>query len=470
MAVKNVADMPKTGAPESFERRTPFAQEAEACVLSAMLMDREAIGLAVELLTEDCFYVEPHRKLYQAVLALYEKSVAVDPVTLSEQLRKAGTLEEIGGLPFIYEVAGTAPTAANIAFHAQIVREKSMLRKLIAASTETVAEASQPVEDVDALVDLAEERIFQIQDFRLKQGFSPITPLVHEIIADLEHRQQSGVVMTGTPSGYRDLDRITYGFQKSDLVIIAGRPSTGKTSFCLNIALNVACGTREHPDPVPVAIFSLEMSKSQLVQRLLCSEAKVNLSKMRSAKLTDLDWNNLNRAANRLFQAPIFIDDTPAISVLELRGKARRLKKQEKLGLLIIDYMQLMRGTGRIESRQQEVSQISRSLKALAKELDLPVIALSQLSRAVEGRTDQKPKLADLRESGAIEQDADQVLFIYRPEQAGITEVDGRSSEGIAQVLIEKNRNGPTDSISLMFVKEFTLFQSLSLREESEGF
>ncbi|MFH1068946.1 MAG: replicative DNA helicase [Candidatus Glassbacteria bacterium] len=451
------------------ERRTPFAQDAEVSVLGAMLMDREAIGQAAELLDESCFYLDSHRKLYRAIIALYEKSVVVDPVTLSDQMKKDDSLEEVGGLQFIYEVANSVPTSANVVFHARIVREKAMLRRLIESCTSIVRESYEPVEDVDRMIDQAEERIFQIQDFRLKEGFAEVKTIIHEIISDLEARSQSGEKMTGLPSGFRDLDELTVGFQRSDLVVVAGRPSMGKTAFCLNVALSLALGTREHPEPVPVAIFSLEMSKSQLVQRLLCSQAKVTINKMRRAKLTDLEWHNLTQAASRLFEAPIFIDDTPAISVLEMRAKARRLHKKENIGMLIVDYMQLMHSAGRIESRQQEVSLISRSLKALAKELIIPVVAISQLSRAVEGRTDQRPKLADLRESGAIEQDADLVLFIYRPEQAGLAELDGRSTEGLAQVILEKNRNGPTGTRDLLFVKEYTTFENLSFREEMEA-
>jgi len=467
--MKSVAKLESRAAFEDTERRTPYSQEAEACVLGAMLMDREAISLAVEKLDEDCFYIEAHRKLFKSMITLYEKSIEADPVTVAEQLKKDGTLEEIGGLPFIYEIASSVPTAANVAYHAQIVLEKSMLRKLIESCTLIIQEAYQPVEDVDKLVDSAEERIFQIQDFRLKEGFSPVRPIIHDIINDLEVRTQNKVGMTGLPSGFRDLDNLTVGFQNSDLIIVAGRPSMGKTSFALNVALSLACGTREHPEQLPVAIFSLEMSKKQLVQRLLCSQAHVTINKMRSAKLTDLEWHNLNQAANSLFEAPIFIDDTPAIPVLELRAKARRLHKTENIALVIVDYLQLVRTTGRAESRQQEISMISRSLKALAKELDIPVIALSQLSRAVESRPDRKPQLADLRESGAIEQDADLVLFIYRPEVYDIEEYEGHSTDGLAQVLLEKNRNGPTGSFYLTFAKEFFRFQNVSFREELEG-
>jgi len=452
---------------EDFERKAPYAADAEASVLGAMLMDREAIGLVIEMLDEECFYVDTHRKLFKAMIALYEKSIEVDPVTLLEQLKKDGTLEEIGGLPFIYEITGSVPTSANVAFHARIAREKSMLRKLIESCTKIIQEAYQPVEDVDKLVDYSEERIFKIQDFRLKKGPEAVGPLIHDIIHELEVRGKSDSPMTGIPTGFRDLDELTVGLQKSDLVIVAGRPSAGKTAFCLNVALNLACPTREHPEQVPVAVFSLEMSKQQLIQRILCTTGHVQVNRMRKGELTDLEWHQLTEAANRLFEAPIFIDDTPAISVLELRAKARRLHKTENLGLLIVDYLQLVTTSGRVESRQQEVSYISRSLKALAKELDIPVMALSQLSRAVEARTDQRPRLADLRESGAIEQDSDMVLFVYRPEQAGKEKMpDDRSTKYLAQLILEKNRNGPTDTVELVFVKEFTQFKDKSFLEE----
>jgi len=452
---------------EDFERKIPYASDAEASVLGAMLMDREAIGLVIETLDEECFYIDSHRKLFKAVLALYEKSVEVDPVTLSEQLKKDGTLEEIGGLPFIYEIAGSVPTSANVSFHAQIVREKSMLRKLIASCTTIIQEAYQPVEDVDKLIDYSEERIFKIQDFRLKRGLEAVGPIIHEVINELDIRGQSDSPMTGIPSGFRDLDELIVGFQKSDLIIVAGRPSSGKTAFCLNVALNLALPTREHPEQVPVAVFSLEMSKHQIIQRLLCTVGSVEVKKMRKGELTDLDWHQLNNAANKMFEAPIFIDDTPAISVLELRAKARRLHKSENIGLLIVDYLQLVTTSGRVESRQQEVSYISRSLKALAKELDIPVMALSQLSRAVESRTDQRPRLADLRESGAIEQDADLVMFIYRPElAAGFANQEDRDIENLAKLLLEKNRNGPTGTVEVTFVKEFTQFKDISFLQE----
>ena len=454
---------------ESMDRQVPYSQEAEISVLGGMLIDREAIGVAVETLEQQCFYLDAHRKLFSAIVALYEKSVEIDPVTLPDQLEKDGSLEEVGGRSYILEVFSSVPTAANITYHSRIVLEKYMLRRLIESCTGIIQQAYEPVEDVDKLIDASEQRIFQIQDFRLKEGFTPVNPIIHEIINDLEKRSQQNITMTGVPSGFRDLDKITVGFQKSDLIIIAGRPGMGKTSLSLNIALSLGCGTRAHPDPLPVAIFSLEMSQKQLVQRLLCSEARIPVSKMRTAKLTDLEWGNLNNAANRLHDSPIFVDDTPEITVLELRAKARRLSKSENIGMVIVDYLQLMSVHGRQESRQQEISLISRSLKALAKELDIPVLALSQLSRAVESRHESRPLLSDLRESGAIEQDADLVLFIYRPEVYKIEEYKGRSTEGVAEILIEKNRNGPTDDLELLFVKDFARFEDFSLREELEG-
>ncbi len=455
---------------ESLDRQVPYSQEAEVSVLGGMLIDREAIGVAVEMLDRQCFYLDAHRKLFSAIVALYEKSVEIDPVTLPDQLEKDGSLEAVGGRSYILEVFSSVPTAANITYHSRIVLEKYMLRRLIESCTGIIQQAYEPVEDVDKLIDSSEQSIFQIQDFRLKEGFVPVNPIIHEIISDLERRSQQNISMTGVPSGFRDLDNITVGFQKSDFVIIAGRPGMGKTSFSLNLALALGCGMlREHPDPLPVAIFSLEMSQKQVVQRLLCSEARIPVNKMRTAKLTDLEWEKLNNAANRLHDSPIFVDDTPEISVLELRAKARRLSKSENIGMVIVDYLQLMSVHGRQESRQQEISLISRSLKALAKELDIPVLALSQLSRAVESRHESRPLLSDLRESGAIEQDADLVLFIYRPEVYKIEEYKGRSTEGVAEILIEKNRNGPTGSLELLFVKEFTRFEDLSLREQLEG-
>ena len=454
---------------ESMDRKVPYSQEAEVCVLGGMLIDRDAVGVAVEMLDSRCFYLDAHRKLFSAIISLYQKAIEIDPITLSDQLEKDGSLEDVGGRSYILEVFSSVPTSANITYHARIILEKYMLRRLIESCTEIIQQAYQPVEDVDNLIDTSEQRIFQIQDFRLTEGLSHMNPIIHEIINDLEKRQQENITMTGLPSSFRDLDKITVGFQKSDLIIVAGRPGMGKTSFCLNVALSLGCGTREHPDPVAVAIFSLEMSKKQLVQRLLCTQARIPGNKMRTAKLTDLEWGNLNNAANRLHDSPIFIDDTPEISVLELRAKARRLCKTENIGMVIVDYLQLMQVHGRHESRQQEISLTSRSLKALAKELDIPVMALSQLSRAVEGRQDRRPQLADLRESGAIEQDADLVLFIYRPELYGIEDVNGRSTEGMAELLLEKNRNGPTGTLELLFVKDFTRFENLSLREELEG-
>ncbi|MEA2062290.1 MAG: replicative DNA helicase [Gemmatimonadota bacterium] len=454
---------------ENIDRKVPYSEEAEVSVLGAMLIDREAISVAQEKLTADCFYLSSHRRLFSAIAALDSKNIEVDPVTLTDQLEKDGALEEIGGRQYIMEIFGSVPTAAGTEYHSQIVLEKYMLRRLIESCTGIIKQSYEPVEEVDKLVDSAEQRILQIQDFRLKRGATDVDHVIHDIINDLEKRHQEKITITGAPSGFRDLDKKIIGFQNTNLVIIAGRPGMGKTSFCLNVALSLGCGTREYPTPVPVIIFSLEMDKHELVQRFLCSQARIDSNKMRTAQLTDLDWSNLTLAADRLHNSPIFIDDTPMINVLELRAIARRFHKTEKIGLVIVDYLQLMRGVGRQESRQQEISQISRSLKALAKELNIPIVALSQLNRAAEGRTDNRPQLADLRESGAIEQDADLVLFIYRPEVYKIEEYKGRSSKGVAEIIISKNRNGPVGEVVLTFEKKFTNFKNSSLREELEG-
>ena len=455
---------------ENLENRVPWSQEAEEGVLGAMLIDKDAIDIAVRDLNEDCFHLEAHRNLFKAVVNLYEKNVVVDPVTLADQLEKDGTIDQVGGRANITDIFGSVPTSAHVEYHSRIVMEKHILRRLISSCSEIVRRSYEPVEDVESMLDEAEHEILKIQDFRLKDGIKPITPIIGELINDMEQRQLKNIEMTGIPSGFFDLDKMTVGFQNSDLIIVAGRPGMGKTSFCLNIATSLACRTSHHPEQVPVAVFSLEMSQKQLVQRLLSSQSSVTVPNMRKAKLTDMDWIKLNDAANLLHDAPIFIDDTPSISILELRAKARRLKKQHKIGVIIVDYLQLMRVARRnIESRQQEISEISRSLKALAKELDIPVVALSQLSRQVEGRQDKRPQLADLRESGAIEQDADMVIFIYRPEVYEITEADGRSTRGIAEILIEKNRNGPTGSVELHFVGEFTRFENLSFQEDPYG-
>jgi len=452
---------------EAFETRVPYSQDAEAGVLGAMLMDPDAIAYAVESnMGEDFFYIETHRKLFKTIIALYEKSVEVDPITLSDQLKKDGVLEEIGGVPFVFEISGSVPTSARIKYHAKIVREQYILRELINRCTSIIREAQVPVDNIDEFVDLSEEKILQIQDFRTKGGFVSIKPLINEMIADLESRAQKDDWMLGLPTGFKALDNMIGGLQNSDLIVVAGRPSTGKTSLALNISLNVAGITIRHPNKVPVGIFSLEMSRRQVVQRLICCEGSIDLRNVRTAQLTDFDWTKITAGANDLYEAPILIDESFSLSVLELRAKARRMHKQEKIGLLIVDYLQLMTARTGERSREQEVSCISRSLKALAKELDIPVMALSQLSRAVESRTDRRPRLSDLRESGAIEQDADLVLMLFRPELADIHNLDNESTEGLVQVDVSKNRNGPIGRVNLHFIKEYTRFSDRSKREE----
>ncbi|MCP4632566.1 MAG: replicative DNA helicase [candidate division Zixibacteria bacterium] len=442
------------------ERLPPQAVDVEQAILGAMLLDSEAIPKALEIIGPDNLYRESHRKIYRAIISLFERDEASDIVTISEALEKSGQLEEIGGRGYIITLAETVATSANIEEHCNIIQEKSTLNSLITTSTEIASECYNPTTEVDELLDRAEHKIFSIRESRLKQSFtrlSDILPQTFEAIDEYTGREGG---ITGVPSGLKDLDAITAGFQKSDLVIIASRPSMGKTAFSLTIADYVA----SHQNPV--AIFSLEMAKEQLAQRLLCSRAKVSSHRLRRGLLKDFELTNLTLAAGPLNESPIFIDDTPGMGVLEMKAKVRRLKSQHGLALVVVDYLQLMQGPKSVENRQQEIAYISRSLKGMAKELNIPVIALSQLSRQVEQRGgDRKPQLADLRESGAIEQDADVVMFIYRPAAYGITvDKEGNSLENVAEILVRKQRNGPTGDIKLAFVKEYACFQELEHR------
>jgi replicative DNA helicase len=436
-------------------RLPPQSLEAERSVLGAMLLDKEAIARALEMLDESCFYREAHRKIFRAILELYERNEAADLVTLSELLKRTGQLDAVGGLPYLSALFEFVATSANLEYHSKIVLEKATLRKLIEASTHIVTQAYEAREDAAELIDAAEQQIFAISDPRLRRGFVPLKDLLTHSFEVIQELYDSKRHVTGVPSGFRDLDELTSGFQRSDLVIVAGRPSMGKTSFVLNVAEFVAI---EEKPGTPVAIFSLEMSKEQLVQRLLCSQARIEGHRLRRGYLGREDWPRLTSAAGRLSEAPIYIDDSPALGVLEMRAKARRLKAEVPLGLIVVDYIQLIRGQAGVENRQQEISQISRALKALAKELDVPVVALSQLSRAVETRGgDRRPVLSDLRESGALEQDADLVLFIYRGEMYERTS----ENQGIAEILVRKQRNGPTGDIQLKFFSEYALFRDL---------
>jgi replicative DNA helicase len=432
--------------------------EAEQCVLGAILLENDALLKALEILKPQNFYRDAHRKIFDAILALFERSEPIDLLTVSEMLRRRNQLEDIGGSTYLATLLEAAPTAANIRYHARMVRETAILRSLINVATEVIAECYEHTEDVEELLDRAERMIFEISEQRVNAAFANLKDLLKDSIRYTEQLYERHELITGLPTGFRDFDELTAGLQPSDLIIIAARPSMGKTAFALNIARNV--GMRMRQPREAVAVFSLEMSKEQLALRMLCSEARIDSSRLRRGYLDKSEWGRLVNAANDLSDMPVFIDDSPGLSVLDLRAKSRRLQSEHGLSLIIIDYLQLLRGRGRVESRQQEISEISRSLKAFAKELRVPVIALSQLSRAVEQRGDRKPQLADLRESGAIEQDADLIVFIYRDEMYDKETND----KGIAKLIIGKQRNGPTGDVELAFLREYARFENLEKR------
>jgi replicative DNA helicase len=427
-----------------------------------MLMDRDAVDRVAEIVDDTMFFREGNRRIYRAMLTLSERGDVIDPLTLSEELQRRNELQASGGKDYIGFLVDAVPTAANVEYHARIVREKALRRRLIEVSTQIVSDAFESSAPAGELLDAAEHKIFEVNQARGHEGFTRIKELLWPTMEDIERLQRGGESITGVPSGFKDLDELTAGFQQSDLVIVAARPSMGKTAFVLNIAQNAALDKN-----VPVAFFSLEMSKSSLVQRLLTSEGRVDAQRLRKGKLHDDEFVRLGRAAGMLSHAPIWIDDTPGISLLEMRSKARRLKADNDIGMIVVDYLQLMTGPSNQESRQQEISYISRSLKSLARELKVPVLALSQLSRAPEQRTgeNKRPQLSDLRESGAIEQDADLVMFIYRQEMYdGPVDKDGNSLEGRAEIIVGKQRNGPTGFVNLYFNKTYTRFENFSAR------
>jgi replicative DNA helicase len=426
--------------------------EAEQSILGGVLIENDALNTVVEFLEDGDFYREAHQKIFNCMIALSEKNEPLDLITLTNELKKKKELEEIGGASYLAGLVESVPTAANIAYYAKIVKEKSILRKLISTATDIVTQSYQERKDLEDFLDEAEQAIFRISENQVRPAFYPIKDIVKESFKVIERLYEKKELITGVPSGFKDLDRKTAGFQNADLIIVAGRPSMGKTALCLNIAQQAAINAK-----VSTAIFSLEMSKEQLAIRMLCSEARVDSARLRSGFLSESDWPKLTMAAGALSDAPIFIDDSAAISVLELRAKARRLKADRGLGLVIVDYLQLMRGRSGVERREQEISEISRSLKALAKELNIPVIAISQLSRKAEDRPGRRPQLSDLRESGAIEQDADVIIFIYRDE---VYNPDS-DHKGTAEVIIGKQRNGPTGKVDLSFISEFTTFKDL---------
>jgi replicative DNA helicase len=442
-----------TAAPAGYT--PPANPEAEQSVLGAILVRPEYLDRVADLIEPADFYREAHGRIYQAMLDLYGRGEPVDLVTVTALLKERGQLEGVGGPVFLATLSEQVGFAVNAEKYAGLVHDKSVLRRLLDTTQEIAASCFAPVENVAEFLDAAEQRVFEVAEAKVRAGFKPLSLLVEKEIAHLEaiwHREAGRI--TGVSSGFGDLDNYTAGFQKSDLIILAARPSMGKTALALNIAFNAAYPKKRDVEPVSVAFFSLEMSKEQLVRRLLSAEGEVDAGNLRRAFLSNEEWRRLQEAAGVLIDAPIYIDDTPAATVLDIRAKARRLKAEGKLGLVIIDYLQLMRGRADAPSREQEISEISRSLKALAKELDVPVMALSQLNRRVEERPNKRPQLADLRESGAIEQDADVILFIYRDEVYREDSPD----KGTAEVIVGKQRNGPTGKIRLHYRAKYTTF------------
>ncbi len=448
-------------------RLPPQNLEAEMSVLGGVLLENEALNRALEFLRTEDFYRESHRKIFNALITLGDKNEPADLVTLTAVLKDRGELEAVGGSTYLATLVDYVPTAANINYYCKLVKEKAVARKLIEAST-NIATHGYEGGDMEEILDQAEKAIFEISENRIRPSYYPVKDILKDTFKSIEALYERKELVTGVPTGYHDLDKMTAGLQSSDLVIVAGRPSMGKTAFALNL---VEYATTHADNSVPAVIFSLEMSKEQLVQRMLCSLAKVDAGRLRTGHLRESDWPKLTMAAGQLNETQIFIDDTPAISVLELRSKARRLKAEHGLGLIIVDYLQLMRGSNP-ESRQQEISEISRSLKALAKELTLPVVALSQLNRSLESRTDKRPMMADLRESGAIEQDADVIMFVYR-ESVYCEDCKSRERtcekghDKDAEIIIGKQRNGPIGTVHLTFRGEFTRFENQAKRDDS---
>jgi replicative DNA helicase len=438
------------------EKVPPQNLEAEMAVLGSMLMDDNAISVAIELLDRECFYKDAHKKIFESISNLYNANKAVDLVTLTDELKRNEMLDEVGGASCLTALVNSVPTAANVSHYVGIVKEKAILRTLINNATRIVSSCYESDGNVDEVVDNAERLIFEVCERRPKGTYMHLKEIVKDSIETIDRLYQKKEHVTGIPTGFIDFDIRTAGLQASDLIVVAGRPSMGKSAFAIGIA--------EHAgvlEKIPLAFFSLEMSKEQLVQRMLCAHAKVDAHKVRTGYLAPADWPRLTAAAGKLSEAPIFIDDAPAISVMELRAKARRLKAHQDIKLIVLDYLQLMRGSSTAENRQQEISEISRSLKALARELSVPIVAISQLSRAVEARTDHRPQLSDLRESGAIEQDADVVVLILREEYYN----PHPDNQGIAEIIIAKQRNGPVGSMKLAFIKEYTRFENIAQQE-----
>lgn len=434
---------------EIFQNVPPHDDAAELAVLGAMFLDREAASLALEMLTGEDFYRPDHRQVFEAAEELYHSGVPIDMITVKNKLEEKQVFDQIGGLPFLANISTSVGSSANMRHYAAIVEEKSVLRRLIRTANNISQMSYEGKTDVNAIMDTAEKGIFDIMQNRHSDQFHHIRDIAVDSIEKIEDIYRSKGKLTGVPTGFVDFDQKTAGLQKSDLILLAARPSMGKTAFALNIIQNAAIRSN-----VPTAVFSLEMSREQLVNRMLCSEAMLDAQRLRTGELTDSDWADLIQAMGPLSQAPIYIDDTPGVTPMEVRSKCRRLKVEKGLGLIVIDYLQLMSGNNRNDSRQQEISEISRSLKAIAREMEAPVIALSQLSRACEQRADHRPMLSDLRESGAIEQDADVVAFLYRDEYY----FPDTEKKNQAELIIAKQRNGPTGTVDLTWMGQYTKF------------
>jgi replicative DNA helicase len=437
----------------------PQNAEAEQSILGGILLDNQALNNVLEVLVANDFYSESHRRIFTAIIELSDKNEPTDLITLTNILKNKKQLDGVGGAAYLASLVDNVPSAANVAYYAKIVKEKAILRQLIGTATGILKNSYDSGMDVDDVLDEAEHSIFEISENKIRPSFYLLKNIIKDTFKTIENLYEKKNLITGVPTGFARLDDLTSGLQKSELIIVAGRPSMGKTAFALNLARHAAVEMG-----LPVAVFSLEMSKEQLALRMLAADAKVDSQRLRRGLVGETDWPKLTTAAGRLSEAPIFIDDTPAITVLEMKAKARRLKAENGLELVVLDYLQLMRAGGRKDSREQEISEISRSLKALAKELNVPVIALSQLNRKVEDRTNRRPQMADLRESGAIEQDADVIAFIYRDEVYNKSE--DNPEKGIAEIIIGKQRNGPVGIVKLAFLEQYTSFEQLARTDD----
>lgn len=440
------------------DRIPPQNIEAEQAVLGAILLEKDALFRVIEYLTPEDFYRSAHQRIFRAMQEVSESGEPVDLITITADLQNKKILEEVGGVSYLTDLANAVPTAANVEYYAKIVEEKAILRRLIKVATEIASTGYSESEEITQIIGNAEKKIIEISQKRINDGFVPIKDILMETMDRIEHLHNKKGGITGIPSGFSDLDKMTSGFQKSDLIIIAARPSVGKTAFALNVAQNVAARAKE-----TVAIFSLEMSAQQLVQRMIAAEGNIDGHKLRTGLLEENDWQKLTMAMSTLSEAPIYIDDTPGINVYDIRARARRLKAEKGLGLILIDYLQLIHGRGKSDNRQQEISEISRQLKGIARELEVPVVALSQLSRAVEQRQDKHPMLSDIRESGSIEQDADIVAFLYRDDYYN----QESEKQNIIEIILAKQRNGPVGKVELVFLKNFNKFVNYAKNTDS---